>query len=101
MLLEENQHCWFDFLATQDGAYHLDTGFGSSEFIDVGQHVVQRAVRLLEAPARHARADRRQRVGVDRQRHVERTCVDGAIADYLVNGTKPARKPGRQADATC
>ncbi|MFD4673602.1 alpha/beta hydrolase [Lentzea sp. NPDC058450] len=29
------------------------------------------------------------------------SCVDGAIADYLVNGTKPARKPGRQADATC
>ncbi|MFD1048031.1 alpha/beta hydrolase, partial [Kibdelosporangium lantanae] len=25
------------------------------------------------------------------------TCVDGVIADYLVNGAKPARKPGRQA----
>ncbi|WP_285641168.1 alpha/beta fold hydrolase [Lentzea sp. NBRC 102530] len=28
-------------------------------------------------------------------------CVDNAVAAYLANGTLPARKPGRQADATC
>ncbi|WP_394617496.1 alpha/beta hydrolase [Lentzea sp. JNUCC 0626] len=57
VLLEENQHRWFDSIAAQDGTYHLGTtraavqaafdrkardlkaqpvnGFGSSEFIDV------------------------------------------------------------------
>lgn len=29
------------------------------------------------------------------------SCVDNAIASYLTSGTLPARKPGRQADATC
>ena len=28
-------------------------------------------------------------------------CVDDQIADYLVSGKLPARKPGRQSDATC
>ncbi|WP_431879598.1 alpha/beta hydrolase [Amycolatopsis sacchari] len=29
------------------------------------------------------------------------TCVDQKIADYLLNGTLPARKPGNRADVTC
>jgi pimeloyl-ACP methyl ester carboxylesterase len=29
------------------------------------------------------------------------SCVDSAIDAYLTSGTLPARKPGRQADATC
>src|SRR5581483_296283 len=28
-------------------------------------------------------------------------CVDDLIATYLKNGTRPARQPGRTADATC